>query len=75
MFVQRMLQIFGVEGSDSLETVREKFAISPEGFQPSVIPLVVRAVEALLAFRTDSDIPHLEGESLQHEVYNAYHGM
>ena len=55
--------------------MREKFAISPEGFQPEVIPLVVRAVEALLAFRTDSDIPRLEGEALQHEVYNACHGM
>ena len=55
--------------------MREKFAISPEGFQPKVIPLVVRAVEALLAFRTDSDIPQLEGEALQHEVYNACHGM
>ena len=55
--------------------MREKFAIPPEGFQPEVIPLVVRAVEALLAFRTDSDIPQLEGEALQHEVYNACHGM
>ena len=50
--------------------MREKFTISPE-----VIPLVVRAVEALLASRTDSDIPQLEGEALQHEVYNACHGM
>ena len=55
--------------------MREIFAISPEGFQPEVIPLVVRAVEALLAFRTDSDIPRLEWEALQHEVYNACHGM
>ena len=55
--------------------MREQFAISPEGFQPEVIPLVVRAVEALLVFRTDSDIPRLEGEALQHEVYNACHGM
>ena len=55
--------------------MREKFAIPPEGFQPEVIPLVVRAVEALLAFRTDSDIPQLEGKALQHEVYNACHCM
>ena len=75
MFVQRMLQIFGVEDSDSLDTVREKFAIAPEGFQPEVIPAVVRAVQALLAFRTDADDPQLEGEALQHEVYNACHGM
>ncbi len=75
MFIQRMLQMFGIEDSDSLEMVREKFAIAPEGFQPEVLPTVVRAAEALLAFRTDSDNPQLEGEALQHEVYNACHSM
>ncbi|MBQ11285.1 MAG: hypothetical protein CMJ45_07040 [Planctomyces sp.] len=75
MFVQRLLQIFGVEDSDSLEAVHEKIAIAPEGFQPEVIPAVVRAVQALSAFRKDADNPHLEGEALQREVYNACHSM
>ena len=75
LFMQRMLQVFGVEDTDSVETVREKVAIAPEGYPPEVQGTVVRAVQALLAFRTDSDAPQLHGEALQNEVYDACHTM
>jgi len=75
LFMQRMLQVFGVGDNDSLESVREKVAKTPEGFPPHLETQVVRTLEALLAVSTDSDGPQLQGEALQHEVYEACHSM
>ena len=75
LFMQRILQIYGVEDNDSLEVVREKVAIKPLGFPPQVQSLVVRTLEALLAVGTDSDGPQLQGEALQRELYEACHSM
>ena len=75
LFMQRVLQIYGIEDNDSLETVREKVGKTPEGFPPQVHTPVVRAVEALLAVGTDSDRPRLQGEALQRELYEACHSM
>ena len=75
LFWQRLLQIFGIEDNDSLESVREKTAIAPEGFPPEVQTHVVRAVAALLAFGSDADSPQLEGEALQREVYETCRSM
>ncbi|MCH7479346.1 MAG: CoA transferase, partial [SAR324 cluster bacterium] len=58
-----------------LEMVREKVAKTPEGFPPHLETQVVRTLEALLAVSTDSDGPQLQGEALQHEVYEACHSM
>ena len=74
-FMQRVRQIYGIEDNDPLQTLREKVARTPEGFLPQVQTLVVRAVEALLAARTDSDGPHLQAEDLQRELYVACHSM
>lgn len=75
LFIQRVRQIYGVEDKDSLDLVREKVAIAPEGFPPEVQTLVVRAVEALLAAGTDSDGPQLQGEALERELHEACHTM
>jgi len=75
LFMQRILQIYGVEDNDSLEMVREKVAITPMGFPAQIQSLVVRTLEALLAFGTDSDGPQLQGEALKHELYEACHSM
>ncbi len=75
LFMQRMLQVLGVRDSDSLELAREKIARTPMGFPPEVQTTVVRAVEALLAFGTDADGPQLQGEALQHELYEAGYSM
>ena len=69
LFMQRARQIYGIEDNDSLEPVREKVSITPEGFPPQMQTLVVRAVGALLAVGTDSDGPQLQGEALQRELY------
>ena len=75
LFLQRVLQVFGVEDNDSLDSVREKVARTPEGFPPQIQTQVVRTVQALLAVGTDSDGPQLQGEALQHELYEACHSM
>ena len=75
LFMQRMLQVFGVADNDSLEMVREKVAKTPEGFPPEIQTLVVHAMGALLAVGTDLDGPQLQGEALQHELYEACHSM
>ena len=73
LFLQRVRQIFGIEDTDSLALVRQKVAVAPVGFPPEVQTLMVRAIEALFAVGTDSDGPHLQGEALQHELYEACH--
>ena len=75
LFMQRVRQMHGIEDNDSRDLVREKVAKTPEGFPPEVDTLVVHAVEALLAVGTDSDGPQLQGEPLQHELYEACHSM
>ena len=75
LFMQRMYQIFGVEDNDSQESVREKAAIAPVGVPSQVQPLVVRTLNALLAFGTDSDGSRLQGEALKNELYAASHSM
>ena len=75
LFLQRVLQIFGIGDNDSLELVREKVAKKPTDFPPDVHTRVVGAIEALLAVGTDSDRPQLQGAALQKEVYEAFHGM
>ncbi|MCH7737674.1 MAG: AAA family ATPase [Chloroflexi bacterium] len=75
LFMQRMLQIFEIGDNDSREIVREKVAIAPVGFPPQVHKPVVRTLEALLAFGTESQGQQLKGEALQRELYDACHSM
>ena len=75
LFMQRLLQVFGIEDNDSRETVRQKVATSPDTFAPEVQSIVVRAVEALLAFGSDAGGHQAQGETLQNELYEACHGM
>ncbi len=75
LFMQRIFQIFGVEDNDSLESVREKIAMTPVGFPPQLLTKVIRTLEALLAFGTGSNGPQLQGEALQRELYEACHSM
>ena len=75
LFMQRVRQVYGIEDNDSPVVVRDKFAKTPEGLPSQVQALVVGAVEALFAVGTDSDGPRLQGEALQHELYEACHSM
>ena len=75
LFIQRVRQMYGVEDNDSLDLVREKIAKTPPRFPPQVHTLVIRAVEELWAVGTDSDGPQLQGEALQHGLYEACHNM
>jgi class 3 adenylate cyclase/tetratricopeptide (TPR) repeat protein len=75
LFMQRMLQIFGVGDNDSRETVREKVEVAPVNFPPQIRTLVVRTLEALLAFGPESESTQLKGEALKRELYDACHSM
>ena len=75
LFTQHTRQMYGIEDNDSLDLVREKVGKTPEGVPPQIQSLVVRTLEAVLAVGTDSDGPQLQGEALQHELYEACHNM
>ena len=75
LFMQRILQMFGIADNDSRETVLEKAAVAPVGLPDQVHAPVVRTLEALLAIGTDSDGPQLKGATLQQELYDACHSM
>jgi class 3 adenylate cyclase/tetratricopeptide (TPR) repeat protein len=75
LFLQRVLQIFGIGDNDSMELVREKVATIPPDLPPDVHVRVVGAIEALLAVGSDPARPQLQGAALQKEVYGAFHSM
>ncbi|PKB73334.1 MAG: hypothetical protein BZY75_02365 [SAR202 cluster bacterium Io17-Chloro-G7] len=71
LFLQLARQIYGIEETDPLALMRDKVAKTQEAFPPQVQNIVIRVIEALFAVGTDSDAPHLQGEALQQELYQA----
>ena len=72
-FQQHMRRLYGVDENEPLEIVDAWLAQNPERFPPELdarlSPLIDRAVELLLAVRSEPDGPQLEGEALKRETF------
>ena len=71
LFQQQLRQTCGVNENDPPEVVREKVTRSMQELPPDARELAIRAVEALVAARAESDEPQLEGETLKRELFEA----